>query len=253
MPKKKAPSERACSRLARRERQAIERMPDRGKGCREVAREMGRAPSTVADEVERRRLVTSPRALRGEPAPAAGELAAACPRLGSWPRCRNGRSRRRGYGCSRGPRVFYGARTARRAADAELPGARRGIDETEATAAAEIAAIRDGPRRGLSPGQIAATRPELGLAASTICRRVDAGYDGMANMEPRRKVGYGPRRKSAPAGAGRRSARRSHAAFGALPGDGRAGAWEMDAVAGRTRAPSWTRSVWSCSSPPGST
>ena len=161
---------------------------------------------------------------------------------------------RQGQGVPRGrPGVFYGARTARRAADAELPGARRGIDETEATAAAEIAAIRDGPRRGLSPGQIAATRPELGLAASTICRRVDAGYDGMANMEPRRKVGYGPRRKSAPAGAGRRSARGSHAAFGALPGDGRAGAWEMDAVAGRTRAPSWTRSVWSCSSPPGST
>ena len=76
MPKKKAPSERACARLARRERRAIERMPDRGKGCREVARGIGRAPSTVADEAERRRLATSPRALRGEPAPAAGELAA---------------------------------------------------------------------------------------------------------------------------------------------------------------------------------
>lgn len=108
---------------------------------------------------------------------------------------------------------------ARRAADAELSDARRGIDETEATAAAEIAAIRDGPRRGLSPEQIAAARPELGLAASTMCRRVDAGHDGMTNMEPRRKVGYGPGRKSAPAGAGRRSARGSHAAFGALPGD----------------------------------
>ncbi|WP_419052815.1 helix-turn-helix domain-containing protein [Collinsella stercoris] len=47
MPKKKAPSERACSRLARHERQAIERMPDRGKGCREVARGIGRAPSCV--------------------------------------------------------------------------------------------------------------------------------------------------------------------------------------------------------------
>ena len=55
----------------------------------------------------------------------------------------------------------------------------------------------------------------------------------MANMEPRRKVGYGPRHKSAPAGAGRRPARGSHAAFGALPGDGRAGAWETDAVVGR--------------------
>ena len=49
-------------------------MPDRGKGCREVAREVGRAPSTVADEAERRRLATSPRALRGEPAPALAGL-----------------------------------------------------------------------------------------------------------------------------------------------------------------------------------
>lgn len=220
----------------------LEARETRAAGHREDARQ--------GEGVPRGRPGDRPRAVDGR---RRGGEAPARPRPASWPRCRNGRSRRRGYGCSRGPRVFYGARTARRAADAELPGARRGIDETEATAAAEIAAIRDGPRRGLSPGQIAATRPELGLAASTICRRVDAGYDGMANMEPRRKVGYGPRRKSAPAGAGRRSARGSHAAFGALPGDGRAGAWEMDAVAGRTRAPSWTRSVWSCSSPPGST
>lgn len=115
MPKKKAPSERAYARLARHERQAIERMPDRGKGCREVARGIGRAPSTVANEAERRRLAMSPRALRGEPAPAAGELAAACPRLASWPRCRNGCSKRRGYGCSRRPKVFYDARMAQRA------------------------------------------------------------------------------------------------------------------------------------------
>lgn len=53
MPKKKAPSERAYARLTKHERQAIERMLDRGKGCREIAREIGRAPSTVANEVER--------------------------------------------------------------------------------------------------------------------------------------------------------------------------------------------------------
>ena len=60
MPKKKAPSERAYARLTRHERQAIERVPDRGKGCREIAREIGRAPSTVANEAERHRLATSP-------------------------------------------------------------------------------------------------------------------------------------------------------------------------------------------------
>ena len=209
MPKKKAPSERAYARLTKHERQAIERMLDRGKGCREIAREIGRAPSTVANEVERHRFVTSPRALRGEPAPAAGELAAACPRLASWPRCCNGCSKRRGYGCSRRPKVFYDARMAQRAADAELSDARRGIDETEPSAAAKLEAIRDGLRRGLSPEQIAATRPELGLAASTIYRWVDAGYAEMTNMELRRKVGYRPRRKSAPAGAGARRAGRT--------------------------------------------
>ena len=69
MPRKKAPSERAYARLTKHGRQAIERMLDRGKGRREVAREMGRAPSTVADEVERHRFATSPRALRGDVAP----------------------------------------------------------------------------------------------------------------------------------------------------------------------------------------
>lgn len=129
--------------------------------------------------------------------------------------------------------MSYDARMAQRAADAELAESRRGIDETGAGAAAKLDAIRDGLRRGLSPEQIAATRPELGPSASTIYRWVDAGYAGMTNMELRRKAGYRPRRKSAPAGAGRHSARRSRAAFEALGEDGRAGAWEMDAAVGR--------------------
>ena len=86
MPKKgkgrKGPSGRSYARLTRHERQTIERMLDRRKGCREIAREIGRVPSTVANEVGRHRFVTSPRAHRGESAPAAGDLAAACPRLG---------------------------------------------------------------------------------------------------------------------------------------------------------------------------
>ena len=48
---RKRPSDRSYARLARHERQTIERMPDRGRGCREIAREVGRAPSTVANEV----------------------------------------------------------------------------------------------------------------------------------------------------------------------------------------------------------
>lgn len=208
MPRRK-PSERSYARLTKHERQTIERMLDRGKGCREIAGELGRAPSTVANEVGRHRFVTSPRALRGEPAPENGELAAACPRLASWPRCCNGCARHRGYGCNRRPLVFYNAGMAQRAADAELSESRRGIDETEPGAAAKLEAIRDGLRRGLSPEQIAATRPDLGLSASTIYRWVDAGYAEMTNMELRRKVGYRPRRRLAPGGAGGRHEPRS--------------------------------------------
>ena len=126
--------------------------------------------------------------------------------------------------------MFYSARRAQEAADAELSGSRSGIDETEEGAAAKLAAIRDGLARGLSPQQIAAATP--GLSASTVYRWVDAGYDGMTNMELRRKVGYRPRSRRAPRRATSHSARRSHASFLALGEDACAAAWEMDTVEG---------------------
>ena len=183
------PSGRSYGRLTRHERNTVERMLDRNRSAREIAAELGRSPSTVTREVAAHRYVTAPRSRYGEPAPA--DLSGACPRLSAWPRCCNGCSHRRGYGCSRRPRVFYSARRAQEAADAELSASRSGIDETEEGAAAKLAAIRDGLARGLSPQQIAATTP--GLSASTVYRWVDAGYDGMTNMEIRRKVGYRPR------------------------------------------------------------
>lgn len=77
--------------------------------------------------------------------------------------------------------MFYSARRAQEAADAELSASRSGIDETEEGAAAKLAAIRDGLARGLSPQQIAATTP--GLSASTVYRWVDAGYDVSATVK----------------------------------------------------------------------
>ncbi len=222
---------RSYGRLTRSERNDIERGLDRGDSCRAISRSLGWAPSTVANEVARHRFVTSPRSMRGLPAPEG--LGESCPRLASWPRCCNGCKRRGAYGCNRRPRAFYDAGLAQARADAELSESRRGIDETEAGAAAKLDAMRDGLRRGLSPEQIAATRPDLGLSASTIYRRVDAGYAGMTNMELRRKVGYRPRRRSAAPGGARPSARRSHAEFARLPEDERAGAWETDTVVGR--------------------
>ena len=222
------PSGRSYGRLTRHERNAIERMLDRNRSAREIAAELGRSPSTVTREVAAHRYVTAPRSRYGEPAPE--DLSGACPRLAAWPRCCNGCSHRRGYGCSRRPRVFYSARRAQEAADAELSSSRSGIDETEEGAAAKLAAIRGGLARGLSPQQIAAGTP--GLSASTVYRWVDAGYDGMTNMELRRKVGYRPRKRAAGRAATRHSARRSHAAFLALGEDACAAAWEMDTVEG---------------------
>lgn len=226
----RAPAERSYARLTRHERNAIERGLDRGEGARAIARGLGRAPSTVANEVARHRFVTSPKSMYGEPAP--GDLAGACERLQSWPRCCNGCRRRRAYGCSLRPRVFYSARMAQAAADAELSGARRGIDETEASTAAKLATIRSCLARGLSPQQIAALHPELGLSASTIYRWVDAGYADMTNLDLRRKVGYKKRARDAPRRATHHSARRSRAEFERLPEDVRASAWEMDTVEG---------------------
>ena len=162
------PSGRSYGRLTRHERNTVERMLDRNRSAREIAAELGRSPSTVTREVAAHRYVTAPRSRYGEPAPA--DLSGACPRLSAWPRCCNGCSHRRGYGCSRRPRVFYSARRAQEAADAELSASRSGIDETEEGAAAKLAAIRDGLARGLSPQQIAATTP--GLSASTVYRWV---------------------------------------------------------------------------------
>ena len=62
MPRKKGrkvPAERSNARLTRHERNEIERLLDRGGGCREIARGLDRAPSTVANEVARHRLVTA--------------------------------------------------------------------------------------------------------------------------------------------------------------------------------------------------
>ena len=136
-------------------------------------------------------------------------------------------------GCKRRPHVFYEARAAQLCADSVLVSSRRGIDADEPAAAARLEAIRDCLRRGLSPEQMAARNGgPVDLSPSTIYRWVSAGYDGMTNMELRRKVGYRPRKRAAGRAATRHSARRSHAAFLALGEDACAAAWEMDTVEG---------------------
>lgn len=226
-------SQRAYPRLTLDDRRGIERGLDKGESLAEIARRLGSPTSTVSREVARNRVYSRPRALSGERWPAEPPEGA-CDRLARAPGVCNG-CRLRRYGCRAGARAEYRAVRAQALADEELSAARRGIDETEQSAARKIEIVRSDLARGLSPAQIAATRPSLELSRSTIYRWCDEGYGGMSNMELRRKVGYKPRRRSAPAAAAARSDRRSHAAFEALPTDSRDTAWEMDTVLGSKR------------------
>ena len=142
---------RAYGRLTRHERDTVQRMLERRASCREIARELGRSPSTVSAEVASHRFATAPKARRGERVDASADLSAACPRLAAWPRCCNGCGRYRAIGCKRRPHVFYEARAAQLCADSVLVSSRRGIDADEPAAAARLEAIRDCLRRGLSP------------------------------------------------------------------------------------------------------
>ena len=224
-------SQRAYPRLTLDDRRGIERGLDKGESIREIARRLGRPASTVSREVSRNRVYSRPRSREGERFPA-DPPDGLCDLLARSPRVCNGCGKRR-YGCSRTPRAEYRAVRAQALADEELRESRRGIDETEGSTAMKLDVIRSDMARGLSPAQIAATRPSLGLSRSTIYRWVDEGYGGMSNMELRRKVGYKPRARKAPRRATRHSDRRAHAAFLALPQDVRDGCWEMDTVEGR--------------------
>ncbi|WP_199577008.1 MULTISPECIES: helix-turn-helix domain-containing protein, partial [Collinsella] len=69
---------RAYGRLTRHERNTVQRMLERGASCRQIARELGRSPSTVSAEVASHRFVTAPRERRGERVDASADLSAAC-------------------------------------------------------------------------------------------------------------------------------------------------------------------------------
>lgn len=156
----------------------------------------------------------------------------ACARLRGWPHVCNGRDKRR-YRCSMPFRCEYSAARAQLLADGELSAARRGVDRTEEEFESIAAKIRADLARGLSPAQIADARSsEFRAAPSTIYRWIERGYAGMSNMDLRRKVGYRPRRRAAPAPTPH-GPERSFSAFSALPEGEREAACEMDAVIGR--------------------
>lgn len=206
-------------RLDKADRIAIERGLDKRKPCRQMARELGRSPSTIADEVARNRTVCRGPNKGGRAANAPED---ACPKLLEWPRCCNG-CRFRRYHCSRKWRCEYSAARAQALADAELRESRMGVDRGEAEFERAMGLIRTDVARGLSPEQIALARAaEVGASASTIYRWIERGYAGMSSLELRRKCGYKPRSRAEPPTQTAHGAARSFAAFMGLPEEERA-------------------------------
>ena len=221
--------QRLYRRLDKADRVAIENGLDKRKSCRQMAAELGRSPSTAADEVSRNRSVSRGPGRGGRAGEAPGD---ACARLLSWPRCCNGCKLRR-YHCSKRWRVEYSAARAQAMADEELSAARAGVDRDEREFESMMAAIRSDVARGLSPAQIAAARAgQFEVSASTIYRWIERGYAGMSSLELRRKCGYKRRTRAAGPRATARGEARSFAAFMGLPDEERGSACEMDTVIG---------------------
>ena len=189
-------------RLDRAERAAIQSGLDKGGSCRQTARDLGRSPSTVADEVARNRTVAK--------GPGKGERVRgvpddACPKLLSWPRCCNGCRSLRYRSCSRRWRCEYSAARAQALADAELRESRIGVDRDEAGFEYAMGPIRRDAARGLSPQQIALgrsgprPRPYTGgyPAATPGCATSTCGASA-ATSRARSPRPWGCPRRSAP-------------------------------------------------------
>ena len=220
-------------RLTRSGRAAVEReLGKRKPSARGVARDLGRSPTSISAEVKRNRAVAKGPG-RGERVGEAPEDA--CARLLAWPWTCNG-CQHRPYRCNRRLKCEYSAARAQALADGLLSEARRGVNKKEYDFESAMATIRADVARGLSPAQIARGRAcELKTHPSTIYRWVAAGYAGISNAELRRKVGYKPRKEPAPARPTSHGPEKSHKAFGALPGEERARACEMDTVIGLSK------------------
>lgn len=227
-------SQKKYFRMTKAERASIERKLDSESSARSMAKDLGRAPSAVTEEIKRNRTVCKGPG-KGERVDAIPEGEKICPKLEVWPGVCNGCKLRR-YHCSYKWRCEYSASRAQALAHDLLVSARRGVNAREESFEDMMACVRADVARGLSPALIAHGRSgEFKVDPSTIYRWIAKGYGGMSNAELRRKVGYKPRRASASPKQTSHGQDRSYQAFCELDEDTRAAACEMDTVIGRSR------------------
>ena len=223
---------RSYDRIDKADREAIQNGLGKRKGCREIARSIGRSPAAVTEEVKRHRTWKDGER-RGEIVPEDPE-GVSCSHLRRWPWTCNGcmaYSRK----CGRRQRMEYKASLAQAASEKTRSESRRGINRREEDFERIAFEIRSDILDGKSPEQICLAKPHLGLAPSTLYRWAERGYFSMSPMDFRRRVGYRPRKGQSERRPTSHGEERSYAAFCALPEEQRARACEMDTVLGKAR------------------
>lgn len=223
---------RGYSRIDKADREAIQNGLGKRKGCREIARSIGRSPAAVTDEVRRRRTWKEGER-RGEAVPEHPEDVS-CSHLKGWPWTCNG-CMAYNKRCGRRQRMEYKASLAQAACERTRSESRRGINRREEDFERIAFEIRSDILDGKSPEQICLAKPHLNLAPSTLYRWAQRGYFSMSPMDFRRQVGYRPRRERTDPKPTSHGEERSYAAFCALSEEERARACEMDTVVGRAR------------------
>ena len=245
------------------DRRKIEEGLLRGESCSEIARAIGRSPSSVSREVEANRARMGRKERRGPckwrawcdmaslcgPCVRQGARCAGCdvtdcrdfcPKylmdgecevLGRWPWTCNGCSKFR-YGCRRPNRFKYDASLADAASAERRSSSRSGIDMDPERAETVLAIALDASRRGMSPYEITAAYPSLGVSTATLYRWFHEGYGGLTLLDLERQVGFRPRNRAKAARSTPHGPERSHGAFMELGDDERACATELDSVLG---------------------
>lgn len=220
------------TRIDKADREAIQNGLSKRKGCREIARSIGRSPAAITEEVRHHRTWKEGER-RGESVPEHPEEIS-CAHLVRWPWTCNG-CMAYSKKCGRHQRMEYKASLAQAISERTRSHSRRGINYREEDFERVAFEIRSYILDGKSPEQICIAKPHLGLAPSTLYRWANRGYFSMSPMDFRRQVGYKPRKERPCPKPTSHGENRSYAAFCALPEDERAQVCEMDTVIGKAR------------------
>lgn len=219
-------------RIDKADREAIQNGLNKRKGCREIARSIGRSPAAVTEEVKRYRTWKDGERRGKTVLDEAEDIS--CSHLLRWPWTCNG-CMAYSKKCGRRQRMEYKATLAQAASEKIRSESRRGINRREEDFERIAFEIRSDILDGKSPEQICLAKPHLHLAPSTLYRWAKRGYFSMSPMDFRRCVGYKPRKERIERKPTSHGEKRSYAAFCALSEEERARACEMDTVIGKTR------------------